>query len=500
MFKRDNQFFSQLLDNPYYCKDPKLYEIFKKCLPPREAYYYFPKPEEILIINREKPQNSVRRIFTNVPFTDFEKKWLKELQKIIDSHPDDDIPIGWDDGMSLGCIYSALGDIQFAYEIMRDYINWWETTFPMVITPKDKSCELLNNGFLYIYGRDHQFRPIMVCQPYILQKKLDYFSNSDVVNVCLFVCQFAVNNLLIPGQIENWIMFFNLNGTSLLSLPEPIKQLVQELSDNFNFRLYKCYVLGMSLIMRILYKFVTNFIGQPNEDKIIILDGKKDKHLFDDFNPDNLEKRFGGRAEDLVYGRENSLFPPRMPTDNIFFPYENKNNILITEEEYINRCKKGLIPRQSISPYILDKLEEQKITENKDNNIDNDFSNYINKNINNGNNIQINKEKIINMPSLVPPKNMINDNIKINNNINKFQTVKSFENTDYSSRRVNNQNKIIEKKKTIMKFLSSTDWRIRDEFVEERIYKKMISLNINNEIKKFSLKRKNFIKKIVNIK
>ena len=31
--------------------------------------------------------------------------------------------MGWDDGMSLGCIYSALGDIEFAYELMKDYIN-----------------------------------------------------------------------------------------------------------------------------------------------------------------------------------------------------------------------------------------------------------------------------------------------------------------------------------------------------------------------------------------
>jgi hypothetical protein len=237
MFKRDTANYSQLISDPYYCKDPKLYEIFKKCLPPREAYYYFPKPEEILVIDNKKPENSIRRIFTNVPFTNFEKKWLKELKEIIDEHSDIMIPSGWDDGMSLGCVYSALGDIEFAYEIMVDYTHWFETTFPMIITPKDKSWELLNNGFLYIYGRDHQFRPIMVCQSYILQEKMDYFSNSDIVNVCLFVCQFAVNNLLIPGQI--WIMFFNLKGTSLLSLPEPIKQLVQELSDNFNFRLYK---------------------------------------------------------------------------------------------------------------------------------------------------------------------------------------------------------------------------------------------------------------------
>ena len=261
MFKRDTKYFSQLLKNPYYTKDPKLFEIFQNCLPPREAYYYFPKPEDLIHIDKIKPQNSSRKIFTNVPFTDFEKNWLKKLNKIIDEKDEIILPMGWNEGQSLGCIYTALGNIDFAYEILCDYIEWFQKTFPMNITPKDKSWELLNNGFLYIYGRDHQFRPIIVCQPYILQNKMDYFSNTDVVNVCLFVCQFAVNNLLIPGQIENWIMFFNLKGTSLLSLPEPIKNLVQELSDNFNFRLFKVYVLGMSFLMRILYRFVSSFIG-----------------------------------------------------------------------------------------------------------------------------------------------------------------------------------------------------------------------------------------------
>ena len=495
MFIRDRKEYSQLITDPYYCKDPKLYEIFKKCLPPKEAYYFFHKPEDILIIDKKKPENSIRRIFTNVPFTDFEKKWLKDLQKIIDANDDLNIPMGWDDGMSLGCIYSALGDIEFAFEIMKDYINWFESTFPMKIVPKDKSWELLNNGFLYIYGRDHQFRPIMVCQPYILQEKLDYFSNSDIVNVCLFVCQFAVNNLLIPGQIENWIMFFNLKGTSLLSLPEPIKQLVQELSDNFNYRLYKCYVLGMSLIMRILYKFVSNFIGQPNEDKMIILDGKKDKHLFDDFNPDNLEKRFGGRAENLVYGGENSLFPPRVPTDNIFFPNENPKNILISEEEYINRCKKGLIPRQSISPYILDKLNEEiKLNEIK---VDNNNTN--NNIIVNTNDININiKNEEININNIAPSVNSKNNNKVLNNKWNTTKKyIKSRKNSNYSIIKTNINN---EKKKIIKNFLSSTDWKIGDEFIEDKLYRKINSFQFNKDFNNFSYKKNKFIKSIMHIK
>ena len=152
MYLRDSKYFSHLLINPYYIKDPKLYEIFKSSLPPKEAYYYFPKGDDIIIINQEKPQNSSRKIFTNVSFTDFEKEWLKELNKIIDSKDDVIIPPGWHDGLSLGCIYSALGDIEFAYDIMCDYIKWWQKTFPMNIVPKDKSWELLNNVMVfYIY-------------------------------------------------------------------------------------------------------------------------------------------------------------------------------------------------------------------------------------------------------------------------------------------------------------------------------------------------------------
>ena len=276
-------------------------------------------------------------------------------------------------------------------------------------------------------------------------------------------------------------MFFNLKGTSLLSLPEPIKKLVQELSDNFNFRLYKCYVLGMSFIMRLLYKFVCSFIGQPNEDKIIILDGRKDKHLFDDFNPDNLEKRFGGRAENLVYGGENSLFPPRVPTDNIFFPYENPRNILITEEEYISRCKKGLIPKQSISPYILDKLneEQEEMQIQHTNTITNSKKEDSNKN---------------NVPLLLLQKNNNYDKKLVNNQYR--YNLRNQDNIDISLTKTNIQ---IKNKKIIKDFLSLTDWKIGEQFIEDKIHKKIYKYELQKEFEKFSVKKNNFIKNIVKV-
>ena len=490
MYLRDSKYFSYLLINPYYTKDPKLYEIFKSSLPPKEAYYYFPKDEDIIKIDQKNPINSSRKIFTNVPFTNFEKEWLKQLNKIIDSNHDVIIPPGWHDGLSLGCIYAALGDIEFAYEIMCDYIKWWQKTFPMNIVPKDKSWELLNNGFLYIYGRDHQFRPIMVCQPYILQNKLDYFSNSDIVKVCLFVCQYAVNNLLIPGQIENWIMFFNLKGTSLLSLPEPMKLLVKELSDNFNFRLYKCYVLGMSLIMRILYKFVCTFVGQPNEEKIVILSGKDDKHIFDDFTPDNLEKRFGGNAPDLIYGEDDCLFPPRVPCDNVFFSWENKNDILISEDEYIKKFKNGEIPFESISPFIEQRLIEEEQREKKLKNLEN---NNIKEIIDDNKNIEKNELKTN------------DDNIYIPKHVH-FEFDDKFENSNNIILNIDNYNKnsnIIKKQKKkneIYNFLNSTDWKIENEFTNRDIFKVIQKNNFINDIKSFIHKRELFKQGITKLK
>ena len=55
----------------------------------------------------------------------------------------------------------------------------------------------------------------------------------------IFLCEYVKNNLLIPGQIENWNMIVNLKGTSVTSIPAPIRKVISCLSDNFIARLYK---------------------------------------------------------------------------------------------------------------------------------------------------------------------------------------------------------------------------------------------------------------------
>ena len=355
-----NTQYGELLVDYFFIKDSNLYEIFKKGLPPKEAYFYFPKGKEVIDINNKKPEKNNRRIFINVPFLEIEKNWLKDFKEIIEKHPENKLLEFWNDGLNLAYIYSVGCKLDKAYERMIKYFKWYKSFFPLNIQPGDKCVKVLNSGFLYIFGRDHQFRPLLICQPYILEKCIKQYSETDILNAAIFICQYMVNYMLIPGQIENWIMIVNMEHTSVFALPDSVKKMITLLSDNFIARLYRCYILGLSAILRLLYKIICAFVEKTTVEKVIILADKDDKTKDQDINPENLEKQFGGLAENCIYDEENSLFPPRMPSNNFLLPNENPEEILITEEEYIERCNVGKIPKGSISPYIMERLKKEK--------------------------------------------------------------------------------------------------------------------------------------------
>jgi hypothetical protein len=242
--------------------------------------------------------------------------------------------------------------------------------------------------------------------------------------------------------------------------------------------------------MRILYKFVCTFVGQPNEEKIVILSGKDDKHIFDDFTPDNLEKRFGGNAPDLIYGEDDCLFPPRVPCDNVFFSWENKNDILISEDEYIKKFKNGEIPFESISPFIEQRLIEEEQREKKLKNLEN---NNIKEIIDDNKNIEKNELKTN------------DDNIYIPKHVH-FEFDDKFENSNNIILNIDNYNKnsnIIKKQKKkneIYNFLNSTDWKIENEFTNRNIFKVIRKNNFINDIKSFIHKRELFKQGITKLK
>ena len=458
------------LEDPFYLKDPKLLELYKKCLPPRDAYYYFPKGDEIIIHNVKKPNKSLRRIFYNVPYTDLEKKWISDFKSIINNHPETQIPDYFGDYMHLIFIYSTNCKLEESYKRLVDYLKFCKETFPILITPNSKLIEILNKGFVYVYGRDNRFRPIIICQCKVFQKFYKNYQCEEILQACFFLSQFIVNNMLIPGQFESWIFIINLTGCSIISLPEPIKKLIPDLSNYFLSRLYKNYIIGLNFISRIIYKIACAFLDDVTVSKINVLDKKKDPKLFEIIRRDNIEQQFGGTAPNLPVDPENGFFPPRMPSEKFMKDEENPNDILITEEQYINKYKNGEIPEGCISPYLYDQLKEEE-----------------------------NKKEEINEPEILEQK-VENPPIVTNKSEIKKDIIKS------SILMENIQNKqILEKQKILMdkkmkinriKHFMSNNWDFDDEFTFPQYHKINGSIlkerNIIEDINKFGIKKKNF--------
>ena len=253
-----NTQYGEIISDPFFIKEPELYEIFKRGIPPKEAYYFFPKGNDVIELHDKKPEKNLRRIFINVPFLEIEYKWLEKYKEIIAQHPENKLPDFWNDGLNLAYIYSTECNLEKSYKRMIDYFEWYKNFFPLNIQPGDKVVQVLNSGFLYAFGRDHQFRPLLICQPYILQQCLNLFSGDDIYNASIFICQYMCNYMMIPGQIENWIMIVNMERTSILSIPDSVKKLMSSLSDYFISRLYRCYILGLNTFLKMIYRLLYN--------------------------------------------------------------------------------------------------------------------------------------------------------------------------------------------------------------------------------------------------
>ena len=331
----------------------------KRAKPPKEAYLFFPSGNDLFTtLESSNSNNIVRRIFEGpTEYLEIEKQHITALKKEL-RKMSPNLEMFLEDCLILRFLQASRNDYQRTLDMILDHLKWKESIFPIRINENIR--KILNSGFIYVHGRDCRYRPIIVLNPNIYVENSGLYQYEDWMNSITYLMDYLVKYCLIPGQVENWSIICNVVNSNILFLPKDLKQMIETLSRNFAGRLYAMYVINVSFFVWTIWNGVKILLDPITQTKIKLYSEKEiSSELFKFINKKQVEKKLGGLAEDV----NNDYFPPIFPNDEYLLPFENKDNILITEDQYIEKIKKN--KKISISPYIYLMNNKQNKKEGK---------------------------------------------------------------------------------------------------------------------------------------
>ena len=141
-------------------------------------------------------------------------------------------------------------------------------------------------GYFYPCGRDKNFRPILVFNATLFNPK----DMETPTLSTIFTHEEVINNMFLPGQVENWVIIYDLGGMGVTDIPmSAIKSTTQKMSQNYGGRLFKMFVVNAPGTIYFTWKLVSAFLDPVTVEKIQISKKNTDKHMFDNIDPSQIE-------------------------------------------------------------------------------------------------------------------------------------------------------------------------------------------------------------------
>ncbi|PFH34079.1 CRAL/TRIO domain-containing protein [Besnoitia besnoiti] len=191
----------------------------------------------------------------------------------------------------------------------------------------------LQKGLLYWCGRDVAMRPVLVLN--LLKLDAEVMELSRFLRLLLFVFEWGLRYLMVPGKVETCVVLLDLREVSLWSLPYSCLQtLVQTLTLQYPFRLRKMFVLHDSRLINGMWNLAKAFLTDVQQAKVAtfkVEKGKQNPQLTEELlhlvHPSQLEAKFGGTR-------------PNIADD--FYPFP-----LAPPEPLLRRSKTGAVCKQA---------------------------------------------------------------------------------------------------------------------------------------------------------
>lgn len=259
---------------------------------PKEAYSYWPSGDHSLLESKSFVE---RLVFSRQVYKDWETSALSQLDSLIKNQVLDD---ELDHSEKLRFLYGCGWNLSETLRVLNDHLQWrqewpsYKLIYPLI-------TQILSSGGVYIHGRDHRYRPIIVITP----KKLCEFPQHLLMATGFFLLEHIIDHMFLPGQIENWVLIIDLQDFDIKECPLKI---IADLLTHYPCRLAKAFVFNSNkLLFPILKLFSPNTLFKIT----VVADGKNP--LLEICNTEQVEEKFGGTVPNT-----SSYWPSNMPSSN----------------------------------------------------------------------------------------------------------------------------------------------------------------------------------------
>jgi hypothetical protein len=93
---------------------------------------------------------------------------------------------------------------------------------------------------------------------------------TGIITAC-FVHETIIQNCFLPGQVENWIVIYDLGGMGVTEMPmNAIKSVTAKMGANYGGRLFKMFTVNAPGTIWFLWKAVSGFLDEVTVNKIKI--------------------------------------------------------------------------------------------------------------------------------------------------------------------------------------------------------------------------------------
>ena len=130
----------------------------------------------------------------------------------------------------------------------------------------------------------------------MLSEKL---TEEGVLEAQIYFFEFVIRNMLIPGQVENWVAIVDVGYESLFSFVGLMKTTITFLSNTYRNRMFALYLVRCPTSVSMIWRVVRPFMEEETINKVNFFDNEKALPLFEYLDPSQLEKRHGGTRENI---------------------------------------------------------------------------------------------------------------------------------------------------------------------------------------------------------